>query len=224
MDVTCLNGISIYICCEYHLAIVMKQIKSTLAIVVALCSIFAANAQSFNQGKSVVSLGYGFGNFTQAVFKVYKDELNFTYKGFGPMHLKYEYGVSPKMGIGVSMNYNSANVSYTDTNEIVPSSGQFLKTNIKYNSYSILARINYHFGTSAKVDPYMGFGVGYRNASYKYSDNDPQADANFSLSNPLKFGFEATIGCRFYFTPNIGMYVETGVAKSLFQFGLCAGF
>ena len=33
-------------------------------------------------------------------------------------------------------------------------------------------------------------------------------------------GFETTIGARYYFTDNIGLYAETGLAKAVIQAGL----
>jgi hypothetical protein len=40
--------------------------------------------------------------------------------------------------------------------------------------------------------------------------------------NPI--AFELTYGGRYYFTDNIGVYGEIGIARSYLQLGLCAKF
>jgi hypothetical protein len=40
----------------------------------------------------------------------------------------------------------------------------------------------------------------------------------------MPLGFESTLGARYMFTPNIGLYSEVGIAKAAFQFGLNAKF
>ena len=77
-----------------------------------------------------------------------------------------------------------------------------------------------------KFDPYLGLGVGYRNSSYKYSSTDPNWDESTftGFKNPFNFGGDLTFGTRYFFTDNIGAYVELGIAKSILQLGLTAKF
>lgn len=181
-------------------------------------------AQAFSQGGSSVQAGYGIGNFVQAIFKTYEtnySDYNFT--GIGPLFLKYEYAVSDKIGIGLNMSYIGAKVSYTDRTYIT-TSGDFYKETITWSSISALARMNLHFGDNDKFDPFWGFGMGYRTATWKYDDNDPTYDNTVSVKNYIPFGFETTVGARFYLTDNIGIYAETGLAKAVFQGGLSIKF
>ncbi|HEY1045690.1 MAG TPA: outer membrane beta-barrel protein [Bacteroidia bacterium] len=182
-----------------------------------------ANAQAFEQGRSVISAGYGLGNFTQAVFKAFETEAyeDFKYKGIGPFFLKYEYAISDKVGIGLNYAYIGAKVSYEEPSRQV-SPGVNYKQEIKFSSMSFLPRLNFHFGTSEKVDPYFGFGIGYRTASYAYSDNDPNYDNDEKINSLNPFGMDLTIGARFFFTESIGAYLEAGMAKGIIQFGLSA--
>jgi opacity protein-like surface antigen len=180
-------------------------------------------ASAFGQGKSIISIGYGFPNIGKAIFNVYDIYTDFKVTGFGPMHVKYEYGVSDKIGMGVSVNIVSSKVSWIESGYGSNDSLSY-EHRIKSNAYSILARMNIHFATQAKIDPYWGFGLGYSGRKYTYSSDDPNDLQVIALKNLIPIGFESTVGCRFYFTDNIGAYIEAGFSKSIVQGGLVAKF
>jgi opacity protein-like surface antigen len=184
-------------------------------------------SDAFEEGVAVISVGYGFGNFTQALFKAWKDDLNYSYKSFGPIHAKFEYGLGDKFGIGASINYMSAGAEWTSTYATTDTAGNTIyvpyNEGFDYSTLSVLCRMNIHFATSDKLDPYWGMGVGYRSGSWKYHSTYPGATEP-SVSSIFPFGWETTIGMRYYFTDNIGMYLEMGLAKSMIQAGLSAKF
>jgi opacity protein-like surface antigen len=195
--------------------------KIVLSILIALS--VSGYSQSFTTGNSNISAGYGIGNFIQSVFKSYQTYDNYAFKSLGPMFLKYEHALNDRLGIGVNVAYANASVSYLDKSHVVDSTSlTFYKQTIKWSTYSILARLNFHFANSEKFDPYWGFGVGYRGASWKYEDNDPNYDNDTQVSNFFPLGLEVTIGARYYFTPSIGAYAEFGIAKAIVQFGIAA--
>lgn len=182
-----------------------------------------SKAQSYEVERSVISAGYGVGNFTKAIFNILNSEsnINFKYKQSGPFFLKYEYGITEKIGLGLNFAYLGANVSYEDpSHQVTPGVNYYQE--VKFRTMSFLPRLNVHFGTSEKVDPYFGVGFGYRSSSFSFKDNDPDYDADYTLNNVGSLGLDLTIGARFYFTPSLGAYIEGGVAKGLIQFGLCA--
>jgi opacity protein-like surface antigen len=182
-------------------------------------------ASAFGQGKSIVSIGYGFPNLGKSFFKTYESYSDYKVTGFGPMHIKYEYGVSDKIGLGLSVNIVTFKVAWTETPWSSADSTASYEHRIKSSAYSALARMNLHFATQAKIDPYWGFGLGYSGRKYTYETDDPNyPDDTFSLTNLIPLGFESTIGCRFYFTDNIGAYIEAGFSKSIVQGGLVAKF
>jgi hypothetical protein len=74
---------------------------------------------------------------------------------------------------------------------------------------------------SKHLDPYIGMGMGVRN--FRFSLNVPDFHFNHSLSYPF-IGLEATFGLRAYITPNIGVFGELGLAKSVLQLGVCGKF
>jgi opacity protein-like surface antigen len=202
-----------------------KQILSLIAVVVLSAVSTTLYAQAFQQGKSSIQLGYGFGNFSQAYFQTYETNYpdEFSYKGTGPFFVKYEYAVTDKIGLGLNIAYIGAEVSYVDKGHVT-TSGAFYKQTITWTSTSFLARMNLHFGDNEKFDPFWGFGMGYRTGTYKYDDNDPNYDNSEKAKSIIPFGFETTVGARFYFTDNIGIYAETGLAKAVFQGGITLNF
>jgi len=69
----------------------------------------------------------------------------------------------------------------------------------------------------------MGMGIGYRSSTWSYTTNNPN-EMSIPSFKTLPFGWEATIGARYFFTPNIGIYAEIGLAKAIFQLGLTGRF
>ena len=198
--------------------------KKLLIIALTIISLNGMS-QSFSMGNINISAGYGIGNFTQSYFKSYQNYDNYTFKSMGPLFFKFEHALSDKIGIGVNIAYASAQVSYVDKSRIVdPQKQEFYKETINWSTYSVLARFNFHFANGDKLDPYLGSGVGYRGATWKYEDNDPNYDNSAQAKNLFPLGFELTIGTRYYFTPGIGAYCEVGIAKAIVQFGLTANF
>lgn len=187
---------------------------------------------AFGEGASVVSAGYGFPNLGKSVLKAFESEANYKVGGIGPMHLKYEYGLSDKVGIGLSLNYVSFSATWTEsyTESQYDSNGNYIgEQTVTYDyktavsSISALVRMNVHFATTDKLDPYWGIGVGYRTYSWKFTSTDPYW-VDSGLKSAIPVGFESTVGMRYYFTDNIGAYLEFGAAKSLMQGGIAAKF
>ncbi|HEU4719647.1 MAG TPA: hypothetical protein VFU15_17505, partial [Bacteroidia bacterium] len=125
--------------------------------------------QAFGQGKFVITAGYGFPNLTKAVFKAYESNLGFKVSGFGPMHVKFDYGVTDKLSLGLSIRYLSYKVQWTDEESITTydslgnPNGTVSKdytSGYKGSALGIMAHMNLHFATGAKIDPYWGIGIG----------------------------------------------------------------
>lgn len=174
-------------------------------------------SQAFKTGNTIISVGYGVPNLNKSIFKVFNNEQNFKVTGYGPIHAKVEYGVSDRIGFGLSVNHVGAGISYTDV-----SNNNNYNYNLKWSSTKINARMNIHFSKSEKLDAYWGFGLGYGFGQSKWTSTDPNADfGSQGLRNIFPFGFETTLGARYYLTPKLGLYAEVGPAKSLIQGGLC---
>lgn len=197
-----------------------------------------SNAQAFEEGKNYASLSYGFGTFFGAGFGASKTLIekaginvsDIRLSTIGPISAKYEYAVSRHLGLGLGINYISNDVNYLDS---YTSNGYTVVNRYELNrtSVSFLARANVHFGDHKKLDPYLGAGIGYRYEKwaqeYSFTSTDPNAkpSENSLPSFPgIPFGFEATFGVRYLFTPNVGAFAELGFAKSFTQFGVVAKF
>ncbi len=177
-----------------------------------------ANAQAFKEGSNSISVGYGFGTFLGGLSSNFDQFGDVKYKGTGPLYFKFEHGVTDKIGLGVNVAYATNQWDYT-----YRSDSTTWTESTKRSTYSVLARFNYHIGNSDKFDPYLGLGLGYRNAKWTVEDSGPE-DSGVELKSLMPFGMELTIGARYFFSPNIAAYVEVGGAKSVAQAGLSALF
>ncbi|HNP49816.1 MAG TPA: hypothetical protein PKL85_13320 [Bacteroidia bacterium] len=179
-----------------------------------------ASAQAFEDGNNNVSIGYGFVTFAGALFNTYEDQNNYNFSITGPIFAKYEHAVSDHIGVGLNFAYAKWKLSYNYESYDANNNAVTYTESDSYSTYSILGRFNLHFGNLDKFDPFWGVGVGYRSGTWKYESNDPYGINDLNISNPIPLGFETTIGARYYFTDNIGVYAETGIAKAVIQAGL----
>lgn len=192
-----------------------------LIILVFFSSAGRAQTRVFDEGKVFISGSYGFGNLGIAVFRDLGSVLET--KSFGPVHGRFEYAVSPKIGIGVNFAYAHADLLTQEETEIRLSDGNKvpLQWNVNWNTWSILARLNYHFGENDIFDPYLGFGLGFKDWTTESVSNDPDRDIQEG-SALINIGFESTFGLRVMPHERIGIFTELGLAKSLFQIGITA--
>jgi hypothetical protein len=229
----------------------MKKLKLFIAILLfAGIGITNVKAQSFGEGSSTVTVGYGFPNFVKSIMKaVVKDAFsssNGAYSatngsetvtikttGTGPLLAKYEYGLNKVIGVGGVIGYSNAKFAvthqYTDYNYNTGSYGIYTdKAEVKYSSLSIGARMNFHFAVSDKLDPYAGIGAGYSSSQLTstVSTDNPNGSKNAKVSlTGVPVYFALTIGMRGYITDNFGFYGELGIDKaSVLQAGVAVKF
>lgn len=182
---------------------------------------------AFQEAKSYISLGYGYSILNSGMVLNLLDEdvsSNVSASSFGPVVLKYEYAVTETIGIGASFGYSSLNL--TETN-IVESGGMIHKYTYSYKGPKITAsaRINYHFLEHKVIDPYIGFGFGFRQRTISYESNDPSdLDSGIIYRTLFPVAAEATIGSRFIFSKHLGAFIEMGVAHGFIQGGLVGKF
>jgi outer membrane protein W len=178
---------------------------------------------AFEINDTYISAGLGFGSlFLNNSIGQYT--ANESLRNTGPFYAKIENAVSDRLGFGVNIAYS--NVKYTrnyinylyqgnETIQIVD------PEEVDINLVAILARINWHYGSNKKLDPYMGVGMGYRNISYRYIKRSKyNTNDDFKNLNIVPLGFEFTIGARFLFNESWGGFTEFGLAQSVGQFGL----
>ena len=194
------------------------MLKKILLSTILVAMTFMSFAQVFSKGSMNVCVGYGYNAFSHYITDSWSDNTGFSSSNLGQIHLKYEYMVSDKVGIGLSLNYMSYKVGYnTDMN------GTY-KASIQYSSISSLFRTNVYYVNTDKIGIYTGIGLGYRTAVFKEKYEDPNFQGESKTPNLFPFGMEITTGIKGMFTPNIGAYAEVGFAKSVIQAGICIGF
>lgn len=178
-------------------------------------------SQSFDNGESMVSIGYGFGSYRLLVSADMAKSATATSQQFqrillGPVYMKYEYMTDENVSVGINIaaiSYHSSSRFQTNYNGIDTS----FSNTYNFNSYSILARVNYHNSPDESFDTYAGISVGYRYASTRLAEGSK--GTNEVTKNQVPIGIEAVIGARILITENFGIYGELGIAKSILQFG-----
>lgn len=211
----------------------MKKIN-TLLIALMIITTSSLNAQdaSFEKGTTVVTVGYGVPNLSRVGLRlIYGTYTGYDVKGFGPILIKGDYGILKNLGVGAIIGYSNTKLSYTDTDYYYDNNGYAhaysYQESLTWSSLSLGGHANYHFVRKEKLDVYVGAGLGYTINNLVYSNNDPYygGTRTYATYNPSSIFYAATIGLRYYFTPNIGVYAEAGIEKgALLQGGLSIKF
>ena len=215
--------------------------KKTVLFLSLLVSHTAFSQSAFTKGENVVTVGYGFPNIykrlllqdmqntdvqLKSLAKNYGSTFTYATKGAGPFMLKYEHGLTDKLGLGFVIGYFNTKVTETYTYKKTIYNPQ---TNANENktlfqavtrhakNFSVAARFNYHFGEKKKIDPYIGLSIGYSHTTLEdsFTTDDPTVPVQASeISTPLlPLSLAGTIGVRDYITDNFGVYVEIGFEK-----------
>ncbi len=189
------------------------------------------NRNCFKKGVQVISVGYGAPNLGKLVFndldRIYPTA---EFRGIGPLYLKYEYAIFDKVGLGISLRYLNSKIDYPVEGPNYDAGGNPTAGDSTYtytqtlNSIAAMVRGNYHFGTGRQLDPYVGFGIGYGNTSFKIDLGGDLNGLQNTVSNPIPIAVEATIGARYFFSKTVGAYLELGYSQSVLNGGLSFKF
>lgn len=176
------------------------------------------HAQAFPKGSNSISFGYGAGTFMGALSRNFDVNEDVVHRNVGPIYLKFEHAMDDHIGLGLHVAYATNEWTYNYQYDSTSYKGRSHRS-----TYSILARFNYHIGSDEKLDPYVGFGLGYRDAKWTIEDDGPE-DSDVEIRSLFPFGMDMTFGLRYFFSPNIGLYAEVGASKSVVQGGITARF
>lgn len=180
--------------------------------------------QAFTKSYSLISAGYGFSDFSieNYAFNIL-DDIHIT-RTTGPVFLKYEHGLTEHLGMGINFAILQSDYTYSVQYD---SAGVLAHKDVEdsYLRYSVLARLNYHFGTYNKFDPYIGMSLGYRSPLEIITTEQNGGFTSMHIySDSNIFGFELTLGARYFISKNFGLYTEFGLAKAPIQAGLVLKF
>ena len=158
---------------------------------------FLSMAQSYEKGNKVISLGYAFGGYGLPDTKFV----------FPPLSGAFEYALTDKISVGVSVDYNR--YTYTRTwDQATVATGNLLP----------LVQGSYHAFTSEKIDSYISLLAGY--GFYYSGETVPTSTLNSDI-----FMAGAALGARYYFTKNIGVFAEGSALllgeAAFFKLGVC---
>lgn len=191
----------------------MKKLLFASLLSTLLCiNNFKAQDICFDKGTVVATAGYGFPDLYRANIKVaYNDFHSRVVTGFGPLILKGDYGIvklkwGHSVGAGIVLGYSSTQVDFSDNHY---STMDFQGVDY-YRTITIGARGSYHFFTKEKIDCYASIGLGYNINSYTRTVNNKMAPFNSNLVSRSVLYESFTVGIRYYFTKNIGVYSELG--------------
>jgi opacity protein-like surface antigen len=178
---------------------------------------------AFYINDTYMSVGVGFGSLILNN-SIGQNSTNESVRNTGPFYAKIENAVSDRLGFGMNIAYSNVKYSRDYINYLYQGNAtiQIIEPEeVDINLVAILARINWHYGSNNKLDPYMGLGMGYRNISYRYIKRSKyNTSDDFKNLNMIPLGFEFTIGARFLFNESWGGFTEFGFAQSVGQFGL----
>lgn len=194
----------------------------------------------FTQGKVYISMGYGLinGNFIVANAiknSVAKNWDNVTLQKRPTWMAKAEYALTPHWGLGA--HFAIGGLGADASLDSFLSTGVKVSGNLRYTTWSLLARVNYHIFAENNFDLYIGTGIGFRANNLRVTSNDNltdrwdfPVDLGFiekripsTLSIPT-VGADFTLGMRYHVLPPLAVYAEFGVAKSIVQAGATLRF
>jgi outer membrane protein W len=211
---------------RYYKKLKLKKVLFAVAFIFAATTSFAQDGDgAYQKGSSTISLGYGFLSPYKTLFSLTSlGSPNVVFSSLGPIGLTYEYGATDKISVGLQVAYGTLKNVTTTTNGL-GANKDLIETD-QLDQLSVIARVNYHFGSNAKFDPYGGLGLGYGNFKFSSTDNSstPNASPNV-FAIPGAFGITGQLGAKYYFSSSIGAYAEIGyLAGSFAQLGITAKF
>jgi hypothetical protein len=203
----------------------MKKLQSLVVICSVLFSVNQLKAQAFDDGKNLISAGFGFpatSVITQNL-PTYQNELNYNYKNYGTIVLKFEHGLVKYFGVGLNLEYSSASLGYDYTQPRTFNTDTTYHVNINNSLIAGYLRLNGHYPIGDHLDIFAGFGLGYAYQLNNYSDNNPDNTGKNTKTQSFQFDWQFTLGLRYMIKPHFGLFAEVGKATTSVQMGITFG-
>ncbi len=173
---------------------------------------------AFKAGQMDVQLAGGFlvkENYSKADYSIYGTTES---KGGFPFGIRAEYGATDFLGIGVGFGMYKDEITITD----VTAPENIYGYEHKYTTFCLRPAFHVPLGM-AKLDPYAAVTIGGNIVKAK-----PTGTGYNYVQEPMKSGLAWAIhgGANFYFTDNIGAFVEGGYGQAIpmVNFGLVVKF
>lgn len=206
-----------------------------LGVVVGLATMYSTQtqAQAVEEGTVLIDAYYGFPDLYKSTFRTaYANsgsEFDLKIGGVGPLGGRFEYLLTDKVGLGLDVVYNSANLSWKDTGSVYNSTTMnYDKVVYDYKAgtakIGAIVTFNFHFVDNDKLDVAGIIGAGYSNRTFTYESTDPSYSGG-SVKGLIPVGFKLGAVMRYFFTDNIGINVGLGLGQGgLINGGISAKF
>ncbi|MEO6683756.1 MAG: hypothetical protein ABIN48_13120 [Ginsengibacter sp.] len=124
--------------------------------------------------------------------------VNSYYRGGNPIGASYEVGITDAISVGGNVDFLSYNAG-----------------NGRFSAFYLGARANYHFNEILNIDDnnvdiYGGLTLGYRN--FSWGDGSHRNGFGNSYSSGIYLG--ALVGGKYFFSENVGAFLELGAIGS----------
>lgn len=162
----------------------MKKLLTLTFIIAAVLISSKGYSQAYKNGDKLLNVGIG---------------LNSYYTGGTPFGASFEVGITDQISVGGNLDYLSTSYDFGG----------------KFTAIYVGGRGSYHVNEllkidNDKIDLYGGVGLGYRSFSWK--DTYSGASLGSAYGSGVYFGLH--IGGKYYFSDNIGAFVELGAIGS----------
>jgi hypothetical protein len=163
-----------------------------------------------------VSVGYGFPNLDKYLLADFYDYYSGSGTQSGPIIASVDYHFTPRMAIGVMVNYGKVSRPYYNYY-----SGEQTFTGSLTNT-AVLLNFTRYLGMSQKIMPYTRTAIGINTGQSEYltSDGSKAADADDETS----LAYQVGLGVKFNAGKHGGFFVEAGYGKYILSAGLSMKF
>lgn len=181
---------------------------------------------AFSEGVNMFGVGVGFagglGGASSLVNAFAYSGSSYSASSSPGIRVTWDHGKNDHISYGLIFGYQSTTFTDNYTESTMtgfdPNTGFPIYSNESYTDkyklslITFAARGAYHFGGSAKFDPYIGILLGYASASFSFSSTDPGAGSESISATGLALG--AQLGANYYFSDHIGVYAELAFATN----------
>lgn len=132
-----------------------------MVVIIVMAANGHASAQAYEKETNVISAGYGIASITGFYSRALSSDgySDVEMSGTGPIYLKFSHAMSDKISLGLNFAFEEREFTYK---EVYDNSLTEFSYKESVSGYSLNARLDWHFATSDKVDPYFGLGFGCR--------------------------------------------------------------
>jgi opacity protein-like surface antigen len=194
----------------------MKKLLFTIALVATtflnFSTLLAQNA--FEIKKNYISVGYGLELLNAQSWYPESQREGYKFSSLGPITMKYEHALGEEFGLGLVVGYSKSSVSWIDTSGVDNYNYSF-----KFQKITAALRMNWHFFTDENWNAYAGVGMGYKDSTWKLETNDDWYNDDVEIKG-APIALSLSMGVRYYFSPNLGLFLETGMGHGFVQCGL----